>query len=763
MGLVYRALDLKLDRHVALKFLPPELTRDPDARQRFTHEAKAASALQHSNICTIHDIDESTDGRIFIVMDFYDGETLNKRIERGPLAIDDALEFSIQIARGLCNAHQQGIVHRDIKPANIFLTQDGQAKILDFGLAKLAGRTMLTREGQRVGTAAYMSPEQARGEEVDQRTDIWAFGALLYEMISGRSPFPTDYEQALVYRILNEDPEPLTALRPDAPKELERIVAKAMRKDPANRYQEMGDMLAELQQLKRSSDSGPVAIPVPPRARKQPVWIYALIAALVIVVALTLLLLLPSDDPQIDSIAVLPLANLTQDPEQEFFADGMTNALINELGQISGLSKVSSRTSVMQYKNAGKPLPDIARELGVAAVVEGSVQLIGQRVGVTVQLIDASADRQIWANSYERDYRDIISLQREVAHAIAREIRVTLTETDQERLTRKEVVDPKAHTLYLKGVHLLDQDLTKREAVEKSIEYFWHAIQIDSMYAAPYAGLANASITLAGVGYRSAISVAADAKWAANKALELDPGSARAHLAKGSVLFSIDWNWKGALEYDRRAIELNPNDSEAHLDLANDLSIIGRPDEAIPHMQRAQELNPLSLNTNVQAVRMFTRHRMYDRAIQEAEEVLMLYPDDVFARYSLAIAYAHKGEYDTAIEIFLSRKVSSPGTNPMLGYTYGMAGRRDEAQRVLDFLLEKSKGTFVPHSLIAAVYIGLDKKEKALDFLEQGFEEHDTWIYTFKVDPMWDRLRGEPRFEEMLQAMNFPETPDEPH
>ncbi len=487
MGVVYKAEDTKLDRFVALKFLPAHMSQDAENKKRFIHEAKAASALDHANICTIYEIDETEDGQMFIAMACYEGESLKDRIESGPLPIDEALEIAIHTARGLAKAHSKEIVHRDIKPANILLTEDGVVKIVDFGLAKLAGRTQLTKEGTSMGTVAYMSPEQTQGIAVDHRTDIWALGALIYEMVSGRQPFEGDYEQAVMYSIMNEAPEPITGLRTGVPMELERIINKALAKDPKERYQYIDEKLVDLQSLQKQNESGGGKTKVQPAGMKsgpkKRLYLYSAVFLVSILAIFAGLRFLQTDNAAIDSIMVLPLQNYSGEPEQEYFVDGMTEALITELSKISGL-RVISRTSSMRYKNTDKTPPEIAGEINVGALVEGSVLRDGGRVRITAQLIDARADKHLWAENYDRDLENILQLHTEVARAIAKQVQIKLTPRDEARLARAETVDPEVYQLYLRGRYFWSQ--FTEESLIKSIEYFEQAIARAPNYALAY-------------------------------------------------------------------------------------------------------------------------------------------------------------------------------------------------------------------------------------------------------------------------------------
>lgn len=521
MGVVYKAEDTKLKRTVALKFLPPELTRDQEAKERFVHEAQSASALDHPNICDIHDIGETDDGQLFIVMTCYEGETLKRKIANGQLSIDNCIDHAIQVAQGLQKAHEHGIVHRDIKAANVMITSDGIAKIVDFGLAKLSGQTVLTKAGTTVGTAAYMSPEQARGEPVDHRTDIWSLGVVLYEMVTGQPPFKSEYQEAAVYSILNETPTPLTALRSGVPMELERMVNKCLEKSPSGRYQHMDELLVDLKALKKSLEMGQTtrAVSAPIRTTRQRRFLYGTIAIIVVAVILGVIYLaLPTREP-LDSIAVLPLESRSGEPNQEYFCDGMTDAVITELQKIKSL-RIISWTSVKKYKKSEKSLPEIAKELGVKAVVEGSVLREGETVRINVQLIQASPEKHMWANAFDRSMRNILALQSEVAQAIVQEIKVVVTPDEQKRLAATYRVNPEAHELYLKGKFFAEK--LGETDLKKAVEYFNLAIAKDSNYALAYSGLGLAYYYYATLGWLSPQEAFQKVEEAATMALQKD-------------------------------------------------------------------------------------------------------------------------------------------------------------------------------------------------------------------------------------------------
>lgn len=763
MGVVYKGQDLKLGRFVALKILPGDLSLDSAAVQRFQLEARAASALNHPHICTVHEIDEDH-GKHFIVMELLEGQTLRDRIAGNPMDNVSILDFAIQIVDALGAAHAKNIVHRDLKPTNIHLTASGHVKLLDFGLAKLA-RTQPAEDGSALATATqsmtgphtilgtlpYMSPEQVMGREVDHRTDLFSLGVVLYEMSTGRLPFQAETPTALMVKIAHDEPLAIASLNPRVPAGLARIICKCLEKDRERRYSSAAELLADLNKLQE----GRILLP-----RRRIFQIAGIIAALAALLAVWALLpapwrrWLPGGGPRITRLAVLPLANLSGDSSQEYFADGMTEILIADLTQIGSLG-VISRASSMQFKGVKKPLPEIAKQLGVDAVVTGSVTKSGERVRIMAELVDSSTDHQLWAQSYERRIDDVLTLQGEVAQAIAGEIRARMTPQEAGRLSRTHTVMPAALDAYLQGRYY--QNLYEPDPLLKSVDYYEQAVGLDPGYAAAYAGLAEALTGLYYVGAERFEEVMPRAREAATKALTLDPMLAEAHNGIGSVYYN-SWQWQEAEKELTKAIELNPGWSIARDYYATELRRLGRAEESIVQARRALELDPLAILANSIMGDVYLDARRYDQAIAQYKKALDLHPNDSTVQSTLGLAYVCNHMYDQGVEA-IQKSVAldgiDPGLSPELAYAYAQMGKTDEARQILRNLIALAQQAPVPPGYIAIIYAAVGERQQALDWLEKAYGEHSPMMTWLKTDPRFDSIRQEPRFQELMRRVGL--------
>jgi eukaryotic-like serine/threonine-protein kinase len=773
MGEVYRAHDSRLERDVALKVLPTAGPADDAARKRFRKEALALSKLNHPNIATIFDFN-TLEGLDFLVMELVEGEPLASRIGGMALSEKEVSALGMQLADALEDAHVHGVVHRDLKPANIVVTPKNQAKVLDFGLARLirvpaAGdlTASLTATPAAAGTLPYMAPEQLEGQEADARSDIYALGAVLYEMATGQRPFHDALPTRLVNAILHEPPVPPRVRNERISPELERIILKCLEKDPARRYHSAKELSIDLHRLATpSSVSSAPFVPEAPslaaRRWRTPAFVAFGLLALVLLAGLVVGLLLtrqraPEDAAvasQIRSLAVLPLDNLSHDPAQDYFADGMTEELTADLAQIGAL-RVISRTSVMQYKGTRKTMPEIGRELNVDALIEGSVLRAGQRVRITAQLIRAAADQHVWAKSYEGDLSDVLTLQDNVAREIAREVRAALTPADQARLAGAPKVNPEAYEAYLQGRHLWEKG--NGEDLRNSIKFYQQALAKDPNYAVAYAGLADSYSSLSDF-YLPPREVMPKAAEAATKALQLDDSLAQAHSALAYIHFVYDWDWPGAEREFKRALELNPNFADAHHSYAVFLATMRRPAEARAEIGRALQLSPFSGPVYNDTITVYWLNHEYDEAIAQGRAGLGIDPDNAQLHVNLGLAYAQKGMFAEAVrEGETGRKLDdSPILYGFLGTIYAAAGRRAEAEKVLADLAANLNRRYVCPYELGTISLGLGRKDEAFRWFDKAFEVRSVCMPFTWADPRLDSIHSDPRFQQLLVRMKFP-------
>ncbi len=799
MGVVYKAHDTKLDRAVALKFLPIELTKDRDARERFIHEAKAASALDHTNICTIHEIDETDNGQLYIAVACYDGETLKDKIERSPLKVDDAINITTQIALGLSKAHEKSIVHRDIKPANILITTDGTVKILDFGLAKLRGLTKLTKTGSTVGTAPYMSPEQVKGDTVDHRTDVWSLGVVLYEMLTGQLPFKGDYEQAIAYQITNVAPEPVTGLRSGIPLELERVVNKCLEKTPDERYQTTADLIADLKHIQRtiSQSITPTSQLKQTHVRKRKYWYRMAAAVITVLVAVGIYLFILPTQPSSThkrTIAVLPFANLSGNQEDEYFTDGIMEDILTQLSKIGELN-VISRTTMMQYKGMKKSLREIGNEVHAGVVLEGSARRSGNRIRISSQLIDAETDKHLWAETYDRDMKDVFAIQSDVAQKIAEALKVKLTPREKEHIEKIPTKNTEAYDYYIKGREYYLR--YKKQDNERAIELFKKAILLDSMFADALANLGYAYCQRV-FRYGFPVNWYDSAMQTSTKAITLDKNSSMAYLSLALVYYlegfinkSIEASLKSkelshhadnviassyftlgelskSLQYFKECLLIEPIHVGEQSAIGDIYRIIGDTRKAEHFIKKDSELQ-----FDHPAVYFYTiRYYLSQGRDYEAKELINKLSDlnvdnPIFFKHAGYVSAMTKNlieakqYYQRSLALRSSSETindSSGGT--MWGYILMKEAKRDQVQKVLSkeekLAMEQvqrgcQRGD--PELTLSMIYAIKGKKKEAYTYLQKAIVGGQRDYQLILRDPRFENIRNDEEFKKLIAQM----------
>ena len=772
MGVVYKAIDTRLDRPVALKFLPDRLLEDSQALERFRREARAASALNHPGICTIYDIGEQ-DGRGFIAMEFIDGETLRSHIHGQALPLEEILKLGIQIAEALDAAHTEGIIHRDIKPANIFVTKRGQAKVLDFGLAKLVPKGVAGADsdfggevpdstsivGIISGTPAYMSPEQVRGDNLDPRTDIFSLGLLLYEMATGRQAFGGGTGGMIIEAVLTRSPVPARSINPDIPLRLEEIINKALQKDRDQRYQHAADIRTDLQRLERGADSGWRAAEA--EADSGLISTTSHLHSTGVQRAGNSTGQTPAHRPGrvskiIDSLAVLPFENASRDVEHEYLSDGIACSLINILATVPKL-RVMAQSTVFRYKGREIDPQAVGRELNVRAVLTGRIMQSGGSLRIGAELVDVATGSQLWGAQYDRKPGDIFAIQDEISNEISGKLRLKLTRAEKKRLTKRQTDDAEAYRDYLKGRHHWNK--WTEDGFYKAIECFQQAVEKDPGYALAYTGLADSYVLLGWNSYLPPKDAFPKAKTPAMAALRLDPDLGEAHTPQAAVLWLHDWQWQEAETEFKRSLALNPAHPTASHWYAESLMTMGRSEEAIARMKKSQELDPLSLIISAGIGWAYYHARRYDDAIEQLRRTVELDPNYPITYWILGLLLRKMGRYELAIAEGEKGVKLSGGSSLMsaaLAQTYATAGRKKEALQILDDLTKLAKQKYVAPHFFAGIHLGLGEDDRAMEYLEKSYEEHCHWLIYLHIDPSMDGLRSNPHFQDLLRRVGLP-------
>jgi eukaryotic-like serine/threonine-protein kinase len=760
MGEVYRARDERLERDVAIKVLPPGLLTDESARKRFRKEALALAKLNHPNIAVIHDVGEQG-GMDYLVMECVPGHSLAEEAKSRPVSEKEAVALGVQIATALEEAHEQSIVHRDLKPGNIMVTPKRQIKVLDFGLAKilsdvsdLSGMETFSEPQNMAGTLPYMAPEQLSGEPADARTDIHAFGAVMFEMLTGRRVYQEEYGPQLTDVILHQRPVAPRALNPRVSPEMERIILKCLEKDRENRYQSAKELGVDLRRL--SAPSAATAMTAgSPRPRIQIVAVLSIAVVLVIALATGLLYWRNRGGESVDSLAVLPFANMSGNPDADYLSDGLTESLIDSLSQLPNL-KVMSRSAVSRYKGKDIDAQTAGRELGVRDVVSGTMIRRGDDLSVSVELVKVSDDSALWGAQYDRKLVGALAVQDDIAHQIAERLRVRPSNEQMAQMEKDQTTNPEAYQLYLKGRYYAGQ--FTQEGLDKGFDYFHQAIALDPNYALAYSGLSY-HYSLLGDLFMDPAEAMPRAKEAALKAVELDDTLAEAHADLGWVYVLYDYDWAAAERELKRALVLNPNSAPAHEFYAWYLISVARTAEGIAEGRRAVALDPLSAETtSFLGVNFYYSHH-YDEAVAELRESLDLDPGYWFGYYYLGQTYAKQGRFPEALaaEEKARAVMDFPVVQAELARDYALSGHPVEARGSLDELLARAKRQYVPAYAIGTVYAALGDKSAAVVQLRQGYARHSYFLDNLKLDPGVDNLRSDSRFQDLLRAMNYPQ------
>ncbi len=765
MGIVFKAQDTQLRRAVALKFLPAELSVRPEAKERFLREARAAAALDHPHICTIHEVGEAT-GLAYIAMGYVEGRTLSARIGQGALPPDEALDIALQVADGLAEAHRKGVFHRDIKSSNIMLTDKGLAKIMDFGLAKVAGDTVLTRESRTMGTISYMSPEQARGEEVDQRTDVWSLGVVIYEMLTARLPFQGGHEQAVIHGILHENPKPIKKLSPDVPESLANVVVKSLTKDRDKRYASAEELLVDLKRVKDGLVVGAPHLGLFSGRRK-----YALTAAagILVVVAAAILLLTSKGSAKVyDTIAGMPFVMSGGDPGQEDISDGLTDEVIKRLYQVAAL-RVKATSTVLPYKNSQKRAAEIGRELKVKALVQARIYRKSGRIRIPVELVDTETETVLWTNSYEGDMGDVIALQASLAQDVTRNVRVRLTTAEQARLVKSQKVSPEAYERFLKAVQLSVNEPGSPVALERGLVLAREAIAIDPNFMQIYSLMLDIYGNQWYSNFRSFKDFIGPTTDIIKTILRIDPDSADAYGARAQE-YNFAYRWRDALEARRKAVQLAPGDNLLRLRYATELGILGYTQQAIEEYSRIRANDPGFQSDSSNLIVIYFFGRRFDEAIALILEYLKTDPKSISSWWNLSWAYSHKNMHNEALDAVNKavENMKAEGFPVSINLKINesiylaSAGEREKALAIMHELERSPEkeilGTFFDYCMACALAQTRDPRDReaAFRYLETSTAEFHQSSTDYGTESFLDPLRSDPRFAQIVKKVGFP-------
>jgi TolB-like protein/Tfp pilus assembly protein PilF/tRNA A-37 threonylcarbamoyl transferase component Bud32 len=770
MGRVYRVEDTKLKQEVALKLIKPEIVKDKKTIERFGNELKLARNIRHKNVCGMFDLGEA-EGAHFITMEYVSGEDLKSFIRRvGQLPSGKAISIAKQICDGLLEAHRLEVIHRDLKPSNIMIDNEGNARIMDFGIARSLESKGITGAGVMIGTPEYMSPEQVEGKETDQRSDIYSFGVILYEMVTGRVPFEGDTALTIAVKHKTEEPKDPREFNTQLSEDISRVILKCLEKEKDKRYQSAGEVRSELTNIEKGIPTTERVIPErkPLTSREitvtlgfKKVLVPALVFIGIVIVGVIIWQLLPkkeaipvalSDKP---SLAVLPFVDLSPKKEHEYLCDGIAETLINALSGVKDLH-VPARTSAFYFKDKDMDIREIGQKLNVEAVLEGSVQVVGDRLRMTARLSNVTDGYQLWSENYERGFEDVFTVQDDIAQEIVKALKIKLIGEEEAQIVKHYTDNREAYDFYIKGLYFWNK--RDKKNLEKALEYFQEAIENDPTYALAYSGLADTYIVLADNIFIPASEAFPKAKAAAMKALEIDDSLAEAHISLAAILESYDWDFAGAEREYQRAIDLKPGYATAHQWYALHLSFLGRYEEAIVEILRARELDPLSPRINANVGQLFFYARKNDRALEELKKSTEIFPEHLSNYIVTGLVYAQIGRYEDAISSYehgFEISGRSGELSTWLAYIYALSGKRSEARKRLNTIIEYAKQNFVSPIDLASVYVGLGEKEEAFSWLEKGYSEKDAGLPYLKANPVFDPLRSDPRFKALLKKVGL--------